>query len=169
MYPQAMEVSGYQSIGGYIEETQRFFDIFKQWLEHECPPAIRLAYGAILLQEVPNKKAGYETLAACLPHLKFNVGGWSDFLFQVNNLSTSKAVNNLELNQISRWGVTKKQRIFMESSGPQSVADSYACRVELDLSTATENKVAFSSGNMIALFTELKEIADQYAEQGFPK
>lgn len=169
MYPQVNEASAYQSIGGYIEETKRFFDIFEQWIKNDCPPAIRLAYGVNMFHEVPNKKLGYETLANCLPHINFDIDNWSDFLFQVNNLSTSKTVDNLKLNRISRWMTSRSQRITMSPSGLQSLNDNYACRAEFDLSTSEENKSVFTSANMIALFTELKNIADQYAAHGLQK
>ncbi len=169
-YPTAPELHGISTIGSYVASPAIFYKALNNWLLTLSPPALRIAYGVVLLNEVPERKTGYEMLASYLPIIKINADTWSDFFFQVNNKVKSAVLVASPLNVVSKWAAIKTVRIQVNTSEAPSAAsvELNACRLELDLSTAVENKTSMEPANLSTLFNEFRAIADQYVSKGYP-
>lgn len=167
-YPAVPDLISFSSIGNYVEESEKFYKLFHGWLSDNCPPAFRIAYGAVLLNEVADRRAGYEVLSACLPIIKFNSESWSDFSFQVNNRTSSNILTGMTLNILTKWNAIQMVRMPIDQTG-SALADKHACRLELDLSSAADNKTSIQAGKLTLLYGELRTIADQYVSNGYPK
>jgi len=167
-YPATPDLISFSSIGSYVEESEKFFKLFHGWLSDNCPLTIRIAYGAVLLNEVSDRKASYEILSACLPIIKFNSESWSDFSFQINNKNPSEVLAGMTLNILTKWNAIQMVRIPIGQTG-SALADKHACRLELDLSSEVDNKTPIEAGKISLLYTELKTIADRYVSNGYPK
>jgi hypothetical protein len=167
-YPATPDLISFSSIGSYVEESEKFFKLFNRWLLDNCPPTIRIAYGAVLLNEVSDRKAGYEILSACLPIIKFNPESWTDFSFQVNNKNSSEVLAGMTLNILTKWNAIQMVRIPIEQTS-SAHTDKNACRLEFDLSSEADNKAPIEAGNLSLLYTEFRTIADRYVSNGYPK
>lgn len=166
-YSQSPSPDGFSSIGQYMEQSQIFFEALNGWLLKECPSVSRIAYGVILINEAPNRTAAYQMLESCLPFIKFDIDNWSDFFFQTNKKGKSTVVEGLALNQLSKWNALKLMRIHVENMSFSQV-ESHACRLELDINTASENITPIPPEKLSLIVAELKQIADHFASEGYP-
>lgn len=167
VFPKEFDLTGFSTIGNYIEETKKFSEIFGKWVKEECPPSVRVAYGAVMIQDVPDRQSGYKALAENLPCIEFDLENWTDFLFQVNSAIESKVDTGMKINRLSRWNAIQMMRVVDQQESPQIVTN--ACRLELDLSTSIEHKEPFSSSKLFDHFAELKLIADEFSTKGLKK
>src|SRR5208282_50763 len=105
------------------------------------PPAIRLAYGAILLQPVDNRETGYLRLGELASAVKIDPKS-EDFFYQINRPRESTTLKNMRLNRLSKWSVALFQPMrfafgFPQNQPAQPMVYSHggtpamACRVEL--------------------------------------
>lgn len=169
-YPANPDLQGISTIGSYVDSAEIFYKALNNWLLTLCPPAFRIAYGCVLLNEVSERKAGYEILASCLPIIKINPDTWSDFFFQVNNKVNSVVSIASPLNILSKWAVIKALRYKVNNfESVTAPVEFNACRLELDSSTAVDNSTSIEPGELSTLYGELRAIADQYASSGYPK
>ncbi|MFZ2403893.1 MAG: hypothetical protein WAW41_02075, partial [Methylobacter sp.] len=164
-YPQVIFPPNSDFIGEYTKISE-ITEIFEQWIKRECPTLNRIGYGVILNQETSNRKSSYETLAHYLPCIEFNVDNWSDFLFQVNNMSASMQKEGLKINQVSKWNAIRKNTALLELSGANIIQERYFCRLELDINTSHEHQEVFTTREILDVFNELKTIAHRYTQDG---
>jgi hypothetical protein len=171
---QEDESAQIRSLGNLHGAVNTFSAAMLKWLE-ECPPAVRLAYGGVLLEPVHNKEAGYLRLSELVHGVKIDPSS-EDFFYQINKPRDSKTINDLRLNRLSKWSVAMFQPMRVAFGIPQNQpgqpmvyshtgTPSLACRVELDLSScATSNELPHSM--LAPLFTELVSLGTEIAEQG---
>ena len=165
-YPPAPSLIGFSHIGQYVEQSELFFEALQGWLADTCPPSIRIAFGAVLINELQDKKTGYQMLQSFLPIIKADLANWSDFFFQVNKKGVSKAVNYLEINQLTKWNALRLTRVIFESTNVSPI-DFHACRLELDINTSAENTSLIDRNLIPAVSAELRKIANGYASEGY--
>lgn len=165
-YPSSPNLQSFSTIGNYADESKKFFGLFNSWLLNVCPSALRLAYGAVLLNDEPDKRSSYETLESYLPMIKFDLESWSEFAFQVNNLTASKVLEGEKLNALSKWNGIKMVHMQLEGSGSPP-HEKHACRLELDLSSPNDNKEPINSKKLSLLYEEMSAITDKYASKGY--
>lgn len=68
-------------LGSFDDQLEQFLGPLLRWLAlPEFPGALRIAFGAILLQPVEDRKSGYRLLADYLPAVKIDSECSSDFL-----------------------------------------------------------------------------------------
>jgi hypothetical protein len=164
-YPAAPDLNSFSYMGNYKDAEEKFYNAVNNWVLNECPPIVRFAYGVVLINEVPDKKNGYEMLAAYLPFIKFDVNNWTDFTFQVNSKTTSTAIAGLELNRVSKWNSIRMINLGLDGSRREK----NACRIELDLSTGAENEELIDSKKFSEIYLELREVADKFVLKGVPE
>lgn len=165
-YPPAPSLIGFSHIGQYIEQSKLFFEALQGWLTDTCPPSKRIAFGAVLINELPDKKTGYQMLQSFLPIIKFDLDNWSEFFFQVNKKAISETVDGLEINKLSKWNALRLTRVIFEPTNAAPI-EFHACRLELDINTSAENISPFDSILVPAIVAELRQIANRYASEGY--
>ncbi len=165
-----------KTIGHFPEIIASFSRLMNVWL-NICPPILRLAFGAVLLEGMDSKEAGYRRLSEFLRTVEIDESS-RDLFYQVNRPRLLKGINNeLEVNRLSKWSVAALQVVRMAFSlagqppiapalyaSPESLA--YACRLELDLSTPGERQNDLTRDRLSAIFGELVSLGVEIAGTG---
>ena len=134
----------------------------------------RLAFGALLFQQVDSKKAGYEILSNYLT-FKIEADKVSDLLFQINRPRNSLLETTLLLNRLTKWSVGAIDLVALElsRSGERTTAKSfsttnliYAVRLELDMSTSLEYQGPFKKDQILPIFQELIDLGKEISREG---
>lgn len=168
--PLEGEDAGIRSIGRFPEALDLFARPMAQWLE-TCPEAIRIAFGAVLLEPVPDRVAGYRSLSNYLATVRIDPEGSQDFFYQINRPRRSTvAENRFSINRLSKWSVASFQRL--QIAGTPSALQMYpggnltACRIEVDISTPAELQESLPHGSLGPTFREIIGLGSEIATQG---
>ncbi len=165
----------FPSIGAIAATVPPFLQLIRRWLEI-APHVERLAFGGVLLLPVDDPKMGYRKLSETfLRTLPIDVEGSSDFFYQINRPRVSRtAITGLRVNRLSKWSVGLYQRLMIgltvgagESTAEKAEgAQLYACRLELDISTAPEFPSELPREQLHSLSDELVELGLEIALEG---
>jgi len=148
------------NLGSY-EERATIFNTIN--LPSELPRAIRLAFGAVALAPCNSHRECYTGLGKIISHVKISPDS-KEFLYRINNPSTSTVCNSSNLNCISTWGAIKA--VLVKIAGSTTTDEiKYAIRAELDLSTDAESKLP-QDVNINELFVELTAIGQNILDKG---
>lgn len=162
------------TVGSFPESLDKFAELMPHWFEIEtCPSIQRLAFGAILLNPVESRQAGYRQISEYLPNVKLDSEDSSDFLYQINRPRDSNSgIADLRINRLSKWSVATQT--WMESrlspksasvsrfSGPQI----FACRLELDINTMPDFKGELTQKQLPPIFQELVKLGKEIVQKG---
>jgi hypothetical protein len=166
-----------KTVGQFPDIVNTFGQVMSKWLE-DCPPAIRLAYGAVLFERVENKEAGYGRLPRYLTAIEIDVSS-EDFFYQINRPRMLKGTKDaIKINRLSKWSVATIQPVRMAFSivgqsvsapavmytPPDSIA--YACRLELDISTPAQLANELPRNDISVIFAELISLGSEIASRG---
>ncbi len=157
-------------IGLFPESLEAFDPLMTSWLGN-CPRLVRLAFGAIVAEPVPDRVAGYRKLAEYLPAVHLDPERSYDFLYQINRPRDSSIVETLKINRLCKWSVTRfvPFMLTIASHAIQPIpirAEEYVCRIELDINTAAEFVGELPSQTLPQLFEELRRLAIEIATRG---
>ena len=130
----------------------------------------RLAFGALLGQQVANPSEGMSQLSKYLPRLELEERGVSDFIYQINRRRQSSRVPHAQLNRVARWSLEQiiagEVRIApAQAPQVQSSRTGFTNRLLLDVNTIPEAS-AVATDRIQGLFDELVEIACKVASEG---
>jgi hypothetical protein len=166
---------GIFTIGSFPEALGDFLDRMQFWSKFEaCPPARRLAFGAVILQPVASRKEGYRQIRAYLHNVKLDIEHASDLLYQINMPRPSKktGIEGLTMNRLSVWSVaafafahTRLSRADLSvqhAAGPEF----FACRLALDINTAPSFEGELSREQLPLVFQELVDLGKEIAKEG---
>jgi hypothetical protein len=157
------------SIGPLATTLNAFLTVMFRWLGLS-PPLKRIAFGAILSQPASSIYSGYEKLARYLPSVRLDIGGSSDFSYQINRPRRSNILDSIKINRLSKWSVVtiKLDEIAVEPGQIQSVIvnEIYSCRLELDINTPAEFEGELPKDRRIKLFQELVDSGAEIASRG---
>lgn len=157
-------------LGGFSEVLDPFFELMRRWLEkgHQIQ---RLAFGAILQVPADNRESGYKELSKYLRHVKLDPINSSDFLYQINRPRDTKLdIKDLRINRLTKWSVSSWKLSHL-SFGSEvvkypSVKEEFACRLELDINTATDYPYELPPKKLNHIFQELVELGKEIAIKG---
>ena len=159
-------------IGPLHESLPSFEAVVDRWMPM-CPPATRIAFGAVALIPQAGHDEGYATLARYLRNSVQVDPRSSDFLYRINRRRPSRSVDGLVINRLSTWNVSKVITVGnilasrqTGTTEAQLVNESYACRVELDVNTAPTFDGVFDPLAARRVFQELKELGLEILEHG---
>ncbi len=164
-----------KNVGPLASVAADFAKVMNVWLK-DCPPIIRLAYGAVLLEPVSDRRAGYRRLSQYLHSVQIDDSS-SDFFYQINRPRTLQDSNE-SVNRLSRWSVQAAQPMrmaFSLGSGPvlnppvlftEPDSTAHACRVEVDLSTAASRQNDLVPSELPKIFDELVSLGSEIALRG---
>lgn len=162
----------FSTIGTFPESLTAFLRLMFHWFEIEtCPLVQRLAFGAILLQPVEDRQAGYRLVSTYLPSVQLDAEGSSDFLYQINRPRNSDSgITALRVNRLSKWSVAARRRAEF-SLGPGGVGyfpgqEHFACCLELDINTVADFQGELHREQLPRIFEELVELGKEIAAEG---
>ena len=166
LVPAPQEITlDWLTLGQWDQAVAPFHTLMTRWLELS-PPIFRLAFGAVLLADVPAVSEGYERLGTFLP---FKVDpNSSDFLLQTNKPVESVTCEGLTLNRLTKWSVMSAQLLTLPV-GPgvsQTSKQAIACRLELDMNSPAERTTALASESLPSLWMELVQLGKRVADDG---
>jgi len=169
--PNDLEAEGdlFATIGTFSDTLDVFRQLADRWFGLEtCPSVQRLAFGAILLQLVESKQAGYRQLSTYLPNFELDTENSSDFMYQINRPRESgSGIPNLKINRLTKWSVaTSKLFPISPLGGVGPGRTNFACRLELDVNTMQEFEGQISREQMPPVFRESTDLAWEIAEKG---
>ncbi len=160
------------TIGSVHDARNVFLELMQRWFQLETFPLInRMALGVILTQPVETKREGYRRLSTYIPSVQLDVENTSDFIYQINRpRSSGSGVPELRINRLTKWSVALWRGATI-SMGPESVQHSmgqelFACRLELDISTAPGFTAELPQENLRRILEELADLADEIAREG---
>jgi len=170
---QITTTAGFLTIGKFTEKLEPFVQVVNRWLKLDsCPEIKRIAFGAVLLASMDSKASGYRQLAVYLPSVKIDPGHSSDFFYQINRPRDSiTGVANLTVNRLTKWSVAtisgggfvlEPTRISIHEMSQKY----FACRLELDINTATERQEPLPRETVPSIFAELVDLAKGIVMEG---
>ena len=163
--PDTVDESGnFPTMGPYREKVDWFVELLGPWLTNSCPPLVRLAFSAKLLQPAASAKEAYRVLADRLPSVKLESNP-DDFLLQINRRKESDVVDGLPINRLSTWS-KMNVAIVIEPGRPFKWPDRCYSALELDINTAPERTEVLPSESLPRLFRELACLGTDIAEHG---
>jgi hypothetical protein len=163
--PSPEEISTETRSADLSTMLRKFKPAVDRWLE-STPQVKRLAMGVVLLAAVPDRDAGYVALQQYARSLRLAPGA-ADVVFQVNRPRTSQVIAGLTVNRLTKWSVAKRQRFEVSDNGKvSSTSETYACRLEVDLSTYAERKEEIPYTSLPELWQEFCVLSFEIAEKG---
>ena len=167
--PTEQKQGGLPSCGAFPDAVDTFRSMLDNWLQ-VAPPLKRIAFGVVLLAEVPDIRSGYQALSSYLPSVKLDPDGSTDFSYSINRPRSLKCFPQIEkVNRLSRWVVAQVLGMTIAVSPVQAVRPvlgraSIACRLELDVNTDAAFSGEIPTESIPMVLDELiglgKEIAD---------
>lgn len=148
------------NLGTYHERVTEFNALN---LPEGLPRVIRLAFGAVALAPCNSHAECYTSLGQIIKHVEISPDS-REFLYRINNPSTSTACNGFNLNCISTWGAIKVVLVRMADLTTTEEIK-YAIRAELDLSTDAESDLPIDA-NISELVTEFTSIGQSILNEG---
>jgi hypothetical protein len=151
--------------GPFRDKLGWFVELLNPWLTTSCPPLLRLAFSAKLLQPAASAKEAYRVLAAHLPTVNLDSNP-NDFLLQINRRKDkSDVVDALPINRVCTW--SKMNVTILTEPGKQfKWPDRCYSALELDINTAPERIEALPQDLLPRLFQELAVLGVEIAERG---
>ncbi len=171
---QSPETPGFPLIGPFPDTNSTFHALGMRWLQRrDCPPLTRLAFGAILLTPVKDRKAGYIALQPYLCAVKLDPDHSSDLQYRINRPRPSQHCRDLSLtiNRLSSWSVAQWQShslIFAAGASPEQIQleTAYALHLVLDINTNPRNSETLPPDKLSAIWEELAGLAPEIMLQG---
>jgi len=159
--------------GPFPEVTKLLYQIMASWMPH-CPKVTRLAFGAVLLQPVADRRTGYVEIVRYLPALAsiLDPDRSSDFFFQINRPRTSTTgITGLTVNRLTKWSVMLLQSFRLTVAKSQAttvghVDEKSACRLELDINTGPDYPGPLPHEALVAILGELVGLSEEIATRG---
>lgn len=155
-------------LGTFDEFMEEYNGLFVDWLNlGEIPEVSRIAWGAILLNEVTDHKVGLEQLSRYLP-LTINTDITKEFNLEVNLPQSSSVIEDLPLNVISKWKILQAQLglIGAESGSQMNFPDIFANRLELDINTDKEKSDELDKTKLVEILVELISYGKELQTKG---
>lgn len=161
-----------QAIAPISEVTSLFSRIVERVPEiGELALIDRLALGLVLSFQVPSESEGLKILSSSIVGLNLPESA-RDFLYRVNHPCRSSTVNDLKINRLATWSISKVQviQVHIKSDGTkdqQTISEApLAIRLELDINTDQAVQLAADLEKLRNLLKELKQIALAVASDG---
>lgn len=155
------------NVGLFNETRDDFVKTISRWLV-SASPVVRLAFGARLMLPVADKEEAYRRLSSYLP---FNLDekNSSDFNYQINRPRKSRVLGEeLRINRLMKWASILLRAITGTSVAKTGVTaqSNQVCFLELDINTDAAYDKQLPEKDLLSLFQELVELANEIAEKG---
>ncbi|MFL5240529.1 MAG: hypothetical protein ACJ8FY_00315 [Gemmataceae bacterium] len=155
-------------LGQFLERQLEFITAINRWLG-TCPPIKRLAFGSLLLQPVLDHAEGYRLLDRYLRCVDVDPES-SDFMYRLNRRRRSEiGIFGPPVNRLSTWAVARISTVAIGAvpGGTHMVqGETFACSLELDISTPAEFDGELPHDELPRVLTELAEFGVDIATDG---
>ena len=174
------EISGNDNVIEPMETLDvfrtRLDPILEKWFEHAAiNNVVRIALGFVFVHPVASLVDGYRNLSHFFP--KFDFENATDFFYQINRRRTSKNVEGMQINRLSRWSVQSHQNVRLQiragMDGALQLANqvhtgtpSFANRLETDVNSIVIPDVTLSVSSQKKLIAELMDSTSEIADLG---
>jgi hypothetical protein len=148
----------------FRDKLRWFIELVTPWLTTSCPPLLRLAFSAKLLEPAASAEQAYQLLSAHLPVVNLDSNP-NDFLLQVNKRKESTVIDGLPINRVCTWS-KMNVAIFTEPGVPFTWPDRCYSALELDINTASEKAEILPRDSLPRLFKELVSLGVDIADHG---
>lgn len=164
---------GIRSLGAFDVVIESFASIAKKWLELAVPLK-RIAFGAVLMNPMPDIAASYKDLEDILSNRNLDLAdGARDLVFRINRRRSAKLTSGgqILINRLQTWRcVTVSIVPFgIDSQGitgmPGEVA-LVATQVDLDINTAADRSEELGAADVVPLLDTLCSFGREIAEKG---
>lgn len=160
----------FRVIGTLRETTATLRESIERWF-NTGPSLQRLAVGAVLLADASDPVDGYRKLQPLLPNVSLDPEGSQDLLYRINRPRFCRIdALSLRINRVAKWNVSRTlpflQPTQKSSTLPEPPKSAYACRLELDVNTATEHTDEFPKETLSPILGKLLDFGTELAEKG---
>ena len=159
------------SVGKFNEAIVKFIELSNKCLAL-APKIQRIALGTVLIFPVSTVDEGYKAIYPLIEieGLLKSPGRVRDFLLQINRpVKSNTHEADLQINRLSKWSVASIRKIQLitgiEIATSNFGPEMYACRLELDISSALEYEGEIT--NPKNLLGEFKDIALAISTSGY--
>jgi hypothetical protein len=171
VYPSSVtEGTNAHTIGDWKRTREVFVEDTAPWLASVRYPVVRIAFSCVLLAEAADRMAAYQALKTVLKSVQVDPAEMRDLIFRVNWPQKSTAAPGLQVNRITHWSAIRLHRVLVQVGGADaSVAHgvtSHFVRLEVDHNTDEARKSPFAQDEMVTIYKELVELANENAERG---
>ncbi len=144
---------------GWLNVTQKFIE--------KCSDikASRLAFGAILVNQVPNREVGYKDINSYLK-LDIEPGETENFMFQINKPIEAKTNQGIKINRLTKWAVLRVSPQTSDNVTKSATKDIFLSNLELDINTKPESSSELTKVSLTDLFRELVSIGQSISKKG---
>lgn len=151
----------------YFAARAAFAELASRWLQLETRPEIqRLAFGAVVTNTPSsNLEDCRRVFVHYLPAIDMARVELRDFLFQGNRRRSSNVMQNVEVNQLAKWGISTVQEVVVTSAGiAVRQRTTFSPRLEVDINSDSQGTLR--GNRLVQLFEEFAKLADQIVEYG---
>jgi len=160
-------------VGDLDSRLAELKDVFPKLVKEVEGSTTRLALGAALLFPVGSHREGYEALGSCLHAVDLDPES-RDFVYRINRPRTIAMPGepHLLVNRLTTFMVAQVMTLFIQLNESGASAQnaltppSFACRLELDLSTDAARVGPLPIDGLDRLFEQLAGMAVELAQQG---
>jgi hypothetical protein len=166
----------FPNVGPLIEALAVFSAVVVAWLAlPDVPDLGRVAFGAVLRHDEPDRRSGYRRLPDYIP-LNIEPDA-SDFLYQINHpIASRTGIEGMEINRLSKWSVSAFKLVGvtvpLASGAPQPIvtpAPVFALRLELDINTAPGFENQLPRNRFVDVYHELVSFGEQIVREGLTR
>jgi hypothetical protein len=163
------------TIGSFPEVATAFLPLMDRWFQLDTFPLIqRLAFGAVLLQPVEERRTGYRQIAPYLHRwLRLDPDNSSDLLYQINRPRPSTLeIPQLAINRLSKWGVAVYRHFAapLEPAAPTTylfpTEELFTCLLEIDMNTSQHFPRELEQEQIPEILRELVNLGMEIAQEG---
>jgi hypothetical protein len=157
-------------VGHWPEVCREFLVATEGWVGGIGIPIVRMAVGTVLLTPQPGMEDAYKSLLGMVESVKGDPAKMRDLIFRVNWPVNSASVNGLLINRLTTWTVVQMGYQVLVGTGANLRLDatplSYFVRLEIDHNTDGQRTQPFDPNRLVAIYTELTNLALETAEKG---
>ena len=161
----------FEALGEFQSNCEEFCALMDKWSNLDTVPnLVRLAFGAVLIQNAQSQEEGFVRLGKYIQSVKIDPSNSSDFLYQINRRRPSKLnIDGLEINRLMKWSVGQIKILMTHPDGRASfipVPSESIVQLEVDINTFPDFEGEIPRGHFSKVFEELVELGTEIADKG---
>lgn len=130
-------------------------------------PIARMAVGMIAIWPTGSREQSYESIKQALRRQQLDLTDVQDFIIQLNRRTRSKALEDMEINQLGKWAGVQTTVELRDTAGFSSRSDAeYGMRVEADINTVAERTELLPADRVTNLVDELTAFGIKLITEG---
>lgn len=152
----------------YADVLSPFLTLAVKWLKLKtCPPIQRLAFGAVVVLPFAEVENCRNALDGYLPSVDMQETELRDFMYQVNRRRSSNAISDLEVNRLMKWSVHSIRQVVLTAGGRITVGEpTHGSKLEVDINSDPDRVGSLEANDLVPLFREFVDLADQIMAEG---